>query len=135
MTLCGSIFTKKGFPEASLANYKTESRVHFKFLNVLVAYQIKLPGSMEVSIATFNVSDLQLYYKGDLEQHLDSRTSHFQPGENDEVSFVGTTSKDVSRAQPLSDYSIAKQRSRRNINRPSKFGCTFSTRGKRCLGE
>jgi hypothetical protein len=44
------------------------------------AYKVELPGTYGVS-ATFNVADLSPYF--DDEAELDSRTSLFQPGEND----------------------------------------------------
>ncbi|XP_068312511.1 transposon Ty3-I Gag-Pol polyprotein [Pyrus communis] len=71
------------------------------------AYQLELPGNMEVS-ATFNVADLQPYYEHILEQKSDSMTSHFQLGGNDE----GPSER---------SHNIIKDRPRRDIKRPIKF--------------
>jgi hypothetical protein len=91
--------TQRRFPRGKFGKLQDRADGPFRVLKHLGpnAYQIELPGSMEV-LATFNVSDLQPYYESDLEQQPDSMTSHFQPGENDKVLSIANASKNVPRA-------------------------------------
>jgi hypothetical protein len=75
---------KERFPKQPNAKLSPRADGPFKIVQKINdnAYKVELPGSYGVS-ATFNVSDLSPYF--DDEPELDSRTSLFQPGENDTV--------------------------------------------------
>ena len=64
-----------------MLNFNQELMVHLKLLKKMNdnAYKVELPSDYGVS-ATFNVSDLSPYHE---DEPLDSRTSFFQPMEND----------------------------------------------------
>jgi hypothetical protein len=77
---------KERFPNQPNAKLSPRADGPFKIVQKINdnAYKVELPGSYGVS-ATFNVSDLSPYF--DDEAEIDSRTSLFQPGENDTVAL------------------------------------------------
>ena len=76
--------SKERFPPGRHAKLKQRGDGPFKIVKCMGdnAYKVELPGEYGVT-ATFNVKDLHPYYG---ENELNSRTSSFQPGENDTVS-------------------------------------------------
>jgi ribosomal protein L21E len=73
---------KERFPTQAKSKLSPRADGPFKIVQKINdnAYKVELPGTYGVS-ATFNVADLSPYF--DDEAELDSRTSLFQPGEND----------------------------------------------------
>ena len=113
---------KERFPRGKAGKLNARADGPFRVLKRLGenAYQIELPGDMEVS-ATFNVADLQPYYENIRLQDFDSRTSHFKQGETNEGQSDMTAGSINPYAQDLNDYCLARDRSRREIKRPNKF--------------
>ena len=73
---------KERFPAQRKSKLSPRADGPFKIVQKINnnAYKVELPGNYGVS-ATFNVADLSPYFDEDVE--LNSRTSPFQPGEND----------------------------------------------------
>jgi hypothetical protein len=73
---------KERFPTQTKSKLSPRADGPFKIVQKINdnAYKVELPGTYGVS-TTFNVADLSPYF--DDEAELDSRTSLFQPGEND----------------------------------------------------
>ena len=109
---------KERFPRGKFGKLQDRADGPFRVLKRLGdnAYQIELPGDMEVS-ATFNVADLQPYYAADPEQDLDSMTSHFQPGGTDEGPSE-ELSRELNSEAPIA---IPNTRPKRKIKTPIKF--------------